>query len=142
VELAADASALVAELLRVRGADLISHPKLSFHLSTHAWSEVQHELPRRIEAGQRRGRFSPAEAATALREALDLVERFIVIWPELTYEQWRVVAERRVPRDPNDWPTVALALALEAGIWTADNDFLGCGVPTWTTETLLLELDA
>ena len=52
------------------------------------------------------------------------------------------VARRRVPRDPNDWPTVALALTLECGIWTADADFLGCGVATWTTETLQLHLDA
>lgn len=44
-------------------------------------------------------------------------------------------------RDPNDWPAVACALALTAGIWTNDNDFLGTGVATWTTETLQLWLD-
>ena len=27
-------------------------------------------------------------------------------------------------------------------IWTRDNDFLGCGLPTWTTETLLAYLQA
>lgn len=42
----------------------------------------------------------------------------------------------RSVRDPNDWPAVACALALTAGIWTNDNDFLGTGVATWTTETL------
>ena len=31
---------------------------------------------------------------------------------------------------------------LEAGIWTADADFLGCGVPTWTNETLVLDAEA
>ena len=46
------------------------------------------------------------------------------------------IAHKRIPRDPDDWPTVALALVLEAGIWTHDADFLGCGVPTWTVETL------
>lgn len=49
--------------------------------------------------------------------------------------------KRRIPRDPNDAPTVALALALDCGIWTNDNDFFGCGVPVWTTETLLLHLE-
>ncbi len=34
----------------------------------------------------------------------------------------------------------ALALAIEAAIWTSDNDFLGCGVATWTTDTLLTHL--
>jgi hypothetical protein len=33
-----------------------------------------------------------------------------------------------------------LALALDAAIWTLDGDFLGCGVATWTAETLLAEL--
>lgn len=30
----------------------------------------------------------------------------------------------------------ANAAAAASGIWTNDNDFLGTGVPTWTTETL------
>ena len=30
---------------------------------------------------------------------------------------------------------------LKAGIWTNDNDFLGTGVPTWTTATLQGWLD-
>jgi hypothetical protein len=47
----------------------------------------------------------------------------------------------RIPRDPDDWPTVALALAVDAGIWTRDADFLGCGLPTWITETLLAHLE-
>ena len=29
----------------------------------------------------------------------------------------------------------------DAGIWTHDADFFGCGVPTWTTDTLLAYLD-
>ncbi len=50
-----------------------------------------------------------------------------------------------MPRDPDDAPTVALALALggdegECGIWTNDGDFLGCGLPTWTTDTLIAHL--
>ncbi len=51
------------------------------------------------------------------------------------------IARRRVPRDPNDWPPVALALGLGAGILTGDRDFLGCGCPTWTVDTLRVELE-
>jgi hypothetical protein len=36
---------------------------------------------------------------------------------------------------------VACALALTSGIWTSDNDFLGTGIPTWTTDTLQSWLD-
>jgi len=31
---------------------------------------------------------------------------------------------------------------MSAAIWTLDKDFLGCGLPTWTTETLLTHLAA
>jgi hypothetical protein len=31
-------------------------------------------------------------------------------------------------------------MVLEAGILTGDHDFLGCGCPTWTVETLREEL--
>ena len=58
------------------------------------------------------------------------------------YIQLRETALRRVPRDERDWPTVAAAIALDAAILTADNDFLGCGRPTWTVETLAAELSA
>jgi predicted nucleic acid-binding protein len=41
------------------------------------------------------------------------------------YASFEETARRRVPRDPQDWPAVALALLLAAAILTADNDFLG-----------------
>ena len=68
--------------------------------------------------------------------------RHVRIYQRFEYDHLVDVAKRRVPRDEKDWPTVALAMVLGAGIWTADADFLGCGVPIWTTETLLLDLDA
>lgn len=43
-------------------------------------------------------------------------------------------------RDPADWPVVATALALGCPIWTEDDDFFGTGVPTWTTDRVLLYL--
>lgn len=36
---------------------------------------------------------------------------------------------------------VALALALETDILTADKDFLGYGVSTWTVDTLISQLE-
>ena len=60
--------------------------------------------------------------------------------PRTFYEHLQTAALRRVPRDPSDWAPVALALALDAAILTGDGDFLGCGCPTWTIETLTEEL--
>lgn len=65
------------------------------------------------------------------RELVILVPAFKVsIIPHDIYSPYETVAKNRIPRDPNDWFTVALALALEAAIWTCDRDFLGCGVAT------------
>ena len=60
--------------------------------------------------------------------------------PGALYGVHEGVARSRIPRDPDDWHTVALAIATDAAIWTADADFLGCGIATWTTETLLAHL--
>ena len=37
-------------------------------------------------------------------------------------------------RDPDDWPILAAALALDCPIWTEDRDFFGVGVATWTSD--------
>ena len=50
-------------------------------------------------------------------------------------------AKRRIAsRDPDDWPVVALAIALNAPVWTEDRDFFGAGVATWTTKNVELYL--
>lgn len=58
----------------------------------------------------------------------NLVEtRAIEVVPRDTYASLEQAATERVPHDRCDWPTVALAMTLAAGILTGDNDFLGCG---------------
>lgn len=137
----ADASVLVGELLRKRGRELLLRPELQVLVTEDQWSETQHELSRRLGIMESTGRLSPAsrqaleEAVRSLTEskAIDVISRSM-------YAPFETTARRRVPRDPQDWPTVALALLLDAAILTGDNDFLGCGCPTWTVETLLREL--
>ena len=67
--------------------------------------------------------------------------RNAVIVATAVYSALEDEARARSQRDPDDWPVVACALALSAGVWTNDNDFLGTGVATWTTETLQLWLE-
>ncbi|MCA0297007.1 MAG: nucleotide-binding protein [Actinobacteria bacterium] len=58
------------------------------------------------------------------------------------YRRARRAALARIEmRDPADWPVVATALVLGCPIWTEDQDFFGTGVPTWTTDRVLLYLD-
>ena len=44
---------------------------------------------------------------------------------------------RMAARDPDDWPTVALALALDLPIWSQDKDLEESGVRVYTTGQLL-----
>lgn len=75
-----------------------------------------------------------------LNDGIALAESRVAVVPHEIYASHETVARSRIPRDPNDWFTVATALTLKAAIWTLDNDFLGCGIATWTTDTLLTHL--
>lgn len=141
MRLVADASVLVGELLRTRGRQLVANPALQLYVPEGTWEEAVHELTSRIDGMVRHGRVSRTAADELLSAAIALVETAVVIVPEVVYASVRDRASRRVLRDPADWPTVALAMMIDAGIWTADADFLGCGIPTWTTDTLIAELE-
>jgi PIN domain len=94
--------------------------------------ELSVDMPRRIaKFVERRG--LPATVGDELADGCRAaVEANVTVLDE---------ARLRSLRDPTDWPVVACALALAAGIWTNDNDFLGTGIATWTTESLKAWLD-
>jgi len=62
--------------------------------------------------------------------------RFSEVYGEFETE----ARERLGQRDPEDWPTLASALAIGCPIWTEDTDFFGCGVATWTSSRVELLL--
>ncbi len=63
--------------------------------------------------------------------------------PASIYEDHREQAESRIAaRDPDDWPTLALALKLGVPIWSQDKDFSTAGVGVVTTGELLDSLRA
>lgn len=143
--LAVDANVFVGELLRKHGRELMRDTRLALRVSERADDEARHELSRRVEIIVAQERISRETADALLSTALKVAEEETTMVPEAVYSSYREAAFHRIPRDPDDAPTVALALALggedgRCGIWTNDNDFLGCGVPTWTTETLLAHL--
>lgn len=54
------------------------------------------------------------------------------------YEDQREQAQQRIShRDPDDWPTVALALKLELPVWSQDKDMDDAGLQVLTTGELL-----
>ena len=140
MRLVVDANILVSELLRERGRRLFTHPELHLFVAERAWSEAQHELRRRVALMEAQGRLAVGTGTELLDAAFGLAELRDTRVPDALFAHLEQAGRNRIPRDPDDWPTVALALALDAGIWTNDSDFLGCGLPTWTTDTLLAEL--
>ena len=141
MRLVVDANILVGELIRVRGRELIGRSELELYMAEKAWDETTYELNKRIEKMIGRGVFSSSVGKNLLFDAIALAEARVAIVPHEVYSDYETVARKRIPRDPNDWFTVALALTLKAAIWTSDNDFLGCGIATWTTDTLLTYLN-
>jgi len=116
-------------------------PRIKVVITQEQWNETQYELERRMRHFVERAGVTE-DQLLQIRQDIQEVINAIEIAPRYAYEHLEAVARRRIPRDPSDWPTIALALALEKGILTNDNDFLGCGCPTWTVETLRSELEA
>ena len=136
MRLVIDASTLVAEALRTRGRRLLADPELDLFVADHAWQETVHELRKRVVLLTERGHLAAREAAAFLSDDFaNLAERTTTVPPD-RYDEHLTEAQWRIPRDPTDAPTVALALALECGIWTGDRDFFGCGLPVWATDVL------
>jgi predicted nucleic acid-binding protein len=93
--------------------------------------KAREELPAILE---RRG--VPADTAMAAFGALSLLVQTIEFE---TYSPFEPAARQRLARrDEDDWPVLAVALALNCPIWTEDNNFFGCGVATWTTDRVEL----
>lgn len=140
MRLIVDANVLVAETLCARGRQLLAHPDLSLVIPDEAWRETAHELHRRVELLIARERLEEATAEEFFDAAIAVLRAYVTVAPPQLYADRLNEARRRVPRDPRDAPLVALGLALDCGIWTADQDFFGCGLPVWTTETLVAHL--
>ncbi|MGL5826752.1 MAG: PIN domain-containing protein [Nocardioides sp.] len=81
---------------------------------------------------------------TAVAAAVDLLGAVALNVDEVgaeAYEAHRRAALARIEkRDPDDWPILATAMALDCPVWTEDQDFFGAGVPTWTTDRVEIYL--
>ena len=136
MRLVVDASVVVGQLLRATGRARLADERLELFIPETTLAEVHVELPRRVRAFARRHALEAHVADELIRLALDAIETNVGVVDEAVYAAVEDEARWRCARDPTDWPLVASALLLQAGVWTADKDLLGAGVPTWTTETV------
>jgi hypothetical protein len=141
MRLVADTSVLVGELLRASGRQRLGDERLDLFLAEQMWNDTEVEIPRRVGTFARARGLTPAVADHLVETAIAAVDSNLSVLDEAVYAAAEDEAKARCQRDPTDWPAVACALLLNAGIWTNDNDFLGTGVPTWTTATLQRWLD-
>lgn len=135
-----DANILIAELLRQRGRELLRNQQLLIYAADKVIEETNYEIQKRIRHMITTGKLSKEAGADLTQAASEPLETRIITVPQIEYGYLEIEAKERIPRDPDDWHTVALAIHLDAAIWTQDNDFLGCGCPCWTTDTLISHL--
>ncbi|HEX5582850.1 PIN domain-containing protein [Gaiella sp.] len=124
-----DANVVLSALIGGRARLVIASPLGPSCLAAQAVAdEVTEHLPALAE---RRGLD-----ASLLLAALSVMP---VEWQaKEVYEVERGEAERRMAgRDPEDWPTVALALVRSLPIWSQDKDMEASGVSVYTTGELL-----
>jgi predicted nucleic acid-binding protein len=73
-------------------------------------------------------------------DVVDILDKLSNIVRSINYDVFSVhkeTAQKRISsRDINDWPIVALALAMNCPIWTEDSDFFGSGIATWRTHNI------
>ena len=114
---------------------MLASSHLDLYVPARMWDEARHEVSRRLGVRVRKG--LPQEIADRFWDAaVRLKKESVAEVPEELYEELRDEALSRLPRDPNDWQVVALALSL-GGEDIGAEDFFGCGVATWTADTLI-----
>ncbi len=98
-----------------------------------AFHEAHEHLPRILER-----RNVPVDPAMAILDSLGALVQTVEFE---TYGRLEALTRQRLAsRDEDDWPVLAVALVVDAPIWTEDTDFFGCGVATWTTDRVELYL--
>jgi len=94
-----------------------------------AFDDAQKYLPALL---RKRGK-ADAEVPKSLEYLKQMAEP---IDRELYDEFENEARERLRGRDESDWPVLAIALGLDCGIWSKDQDFFGTGVAVWTTNRI------
>ena len=141
MRLVVDTSVLVGELLRGAGRERLGDDRIELFLPERMAGEVSVELPRRVAAFIKHRGLATEVGETLIAACLAAIASNVSVLDTAIYSALEGEARSRSLRDPDDWLVVACAMALSAGIWTNDSDFLGTGIETWTTASLQAWLD-
>jgi predicted nucleic acid-binding protein len=140
MDLTIDANVLVSEVDSETGASqsLLLHPTLgTLYIAEYTWNEAMYVLNRKVEGWVRDGRLPETIAPELLDTTIFVFTSLCSIIAEPIYAHYEQEARRRIPGDPDDWHTVALAMATKTAIWTLDQKhFFGCGMTIWNTRVL------
>jgi predicted nucleic acid-binding protein len=135
-----DANVLMRAVLGTRVPDLIDRfgKSVTFVAPEVAFDEVHEHLATVLGK-----RGAPPAASTLAAEKLRTLRNVVRAITRAEYTVMREPALARIGRrDPDDWPALACALALECPIWTEDRDYFGVGIATWTTANVEVFLNA
>ncbi len=130
-----DANIMLRAVLGVRVRSLIETycDDVPMFVPVHCVTEVREYLP--SLCAKRSWNTAPS------LDLLDALLTLVRVAESGFYADFEGQAKRRIgSRDIDDWPVVALALSLDASVWTEDTDFFGAGLATWTTETVEIYL--
>lgn len=131
-----DANILVRAVLGTRVPGLLEryHRHVRFYTPTRCFTEARDHLPLILS---RRSHVNPGVTLGAL----DALHAIVQPVDEAAYAPFEAEAKRRISeRDLDDWPLLALAMALDCPIWTEDQDFFGTGIATWRTRNVEIYL--
>lgn len=137
MELIIDTNILVGQLLREKGQKLLANNKFVLFISQKVLEESTYEINKRLLIMFDKGHISLRDLEIRHRKALLIFNEITTSVPMESYLCFEEEAKTRIHKDLDDWQTVALALYLELPIWTEDKDFFGCGIATWSTDTLI-----
>jgi predicted nucleic acid-binding protein len=126
-----DANILIRAVLgpRVRTLILENSESVKFFVPAVCVADARKYLPEILSV---RG-LDPSDALDVLVGLMGHIQTLEDVWLEDFESEAR---DRMQNRDPDDWPVLAAALALDCPIWTQDADFFGVGVVTWSTQNI------
>jgi len=142
IGLAVDANVLVAHLPRRDGRALIGDTRLRLLIAEYTFAEFRHHVARRIADRRQAGDLTEAEADRLRAVSIEAAEAHTLRVPVALYAHREAEARDRVPDDPDDWHTAAVALAFRTAIWSEDRHFWGGGIAVWGTARLRVHLVA
>jgi len=131
-----DANILVRAVLGTQVPDLLERycRHVRFYTPTSCFTEARDHLPSILT---KRSHVAPGITLGALDALCAMVQPV----DEAAYAAFEAEARRRISeRDRDDWPLLALAMALDCPIWTEDQDFFGTGMATWRTRNVEIYL--